>query len=99
MTPFETIMRKQKTTHADRSKPRKKPVAREGSLPMESDRRNPSGTSVAEAARRRMVSEAAYYRAQQRGFAPGRELDDWLAAEVEIAQHFLEQAPGAADLH
>jgi len=38
-----------------------------------------------DAKRRAMVSEAAYYRAQNRGFEPGRELDDWLAAEAEIA--------------
>jgi hypothetical protein len=31
-----------------------------------------------------MTAEAAYYRAERRGFAPGRELDDWLAAETEI---------------
>ena len=31
-----------------------------------------------------MISEAAYFRAEARGFAPGRELEDWLAAEVEI---------------
>ncbi len=31
-----------------------------------------------------MVREAAYFRALQRGFAPGREIDDWLAAELEI---------------
>jgi hypothetical protein len=35
--------------------------------------------------RRRQVAEAAYYRAQKRGFAPGQEEDDWLAAEKEIA--------------
>lgn len=46
-----------------------------------------------------MVAEAAYYRAQRRGFAPGRDLDDWLAAEAEIAQSILEQQPAAADLH
>ncbi len=34
--------------------------------------------------RRAMVSEAAYYRAQRRGFEPGYELEDWLAAEAEI---------------
>lgn len=34
--------------------------------------------------RYRMVAEAAYYRAEQRGFAPGRELEDWLAAEIEL---------------
>jgi hypothetical protein len=30
------------------------------------------------------IAEAAYLRAQQRGFAPGYELEDWLAAEKEI---------------
>lgn len=33
---------------------------------------------------RREIEEAAYYRAQQRGFAPGYELDDWVAAEAEV---------------
>jgi hypothetical protein len=31
-----------------------------------------------------MIAEAAYYRAEQRNFAPGREIEDWLAAELEI---------------
>lgn len=31
-----------------------------------------------------MVAEAAYYRAERRGFEPGAEMDDWLAAEAEI---------------
>lgn len=30
------------------------------------------------------IAEAAYFRAQQRGFEPGHEVDDWLAAEREI---------------
>jgi hypothetical protein len=34
--------------------------------------------------RRAMIREAAYYRAQQRGFAPGHELEDWLLAEREF---------------
>jgi len=32
----------------------------------------------------RMISEAAYFLAERRGFAPGRSLDDWLQAEVLI---------------
>lgn len=32
-----------------------------------------------------MIEKAAYHRAQQRGFAPGHELEDWLQAEAEIA--------------
>jgi Protein of unknown function (DUF2934) len=31
-----------------------------------------------------MISEAAYLRAEARGFAPGHEIEDWLAAELEI---------------
>jgi hypothetical protein len=32
----------------------------------------------------RWIAEAAYYRAQSRGFEPGREEQDWLAAEADI---------------
>src|SRR4051812_28975664 len=31
------------------------------------------------------IAEAAYRRAEERGFAPGLELDDWLAAETELS--------------
>ncbi|GIL05732.1 MAG: hypothetical protein AMXMBFR72_16950 [Betaproteobacteria bacterium] len=31
-----------------------------------------------------MIAQAAYFRAEQRGFASGAELQDWLAAEAEI---------------
>jgi hypothetical protein len=30
------------------------------------------------------IAEAAYWRAERRGFAAGQELDDWLAAEREV---------------
>lgn len=33
---------------------------------------------------RKLVSEAAYYRAKTRGFAPGHELEDWIQAEAEV---------------
>lgn len=33
--------------------------------------------------RAQRIAERAYWRAEQRGFAPGRELDDWLEAERE----------------
>jgi hypothetical protein len=32
------------------------------------------------------IAKAAYFLAEQRGFAPGHELDDWLAAESEFDQ-------------
>ena len=30
------------------------------------------------------IAEAAYWRAERRGFGGGQELDDWLAAEKEV---------------
>jgi hypothetical protein len=33
---------------------------------------------------RRQIEEAAYYRAKQRGFQPGHELEDWVQAESEV---------------
>ena len=41
---------------------------------------------VDDGARRAMISQAAYFRAEKRGFASGGELDDWLAAERQIAR-------------
>ena len=35
-------------------------------------------------ARRQKIAEAAYYRAEGRGFAPGEEEADWLEAEKEL---------------
>jgi len=32
------------------------------------------------------TAESAYFRAERRGFAPGHELEDWLAAEAEIEE-------------
>lgn len=34
--------------------------------------------------REQMIAEAAYFRAQQRGFEPGNEMFDWLQAEADI---------------
>jgi Protein of unknown function (DUF2934) len=36
--------------------------------------------------RHTLVARAAYFRAEARGFAPGRELDDWYDAELEVNQ-------------
>lgn len=36
--------------------------------------------------KQRMIAEAAYYHAEQRGFVPGEEMQDWLLAEAEIEQ-------------
>ena len=40
--------------------------------------------AVSEDVRRGMIAKAAYLRAERRGFAPGGEAEDWLAAEAEV---------------
>jgi len=34
--------------------------------------------------REQMIAEAAYFRAEQRGFTPGNEMSDWLEAEADV---------------
>ena len=43
-----------------------------------------TGNTVSEDARRAMIAQAAYLRAEGRGFAPGGEIEDWMAAEAEV---------------
>ena len=44
-----------------------------------------------------LVAKLAYFRAERRGFAPGHELCDWLAAEALVRAYLrAPPAPGAA---
>ena len=36
-----------------------------------------------------LIAESAYYRAEKRGFQPGHETEDWLAAEAEVDARLL----------
>ena len=46
--------------------------------------RSGSAPGAGDCPREQMIAEAAYYRAEQRGFVPGNEMSDWLQAEAEI---------------
>lgn len=46
----------------------------------------PATSSDCAPERQQLIAAAAYYRAEQRGFVAGYELDDWLAAEREVDQ-------------
>jgi hypothetical protein len=48
-----------------------------------------AGTVDAEQ-RHALIERAAYLLAETRGFAPGEELDDWLAAEAEVERQLSE---------
>ena len=41
---------------------------------------------------RASIALAAYFRSERRGFAPGYELEDWLAAEREVDQRLQANA-------
>ena len=65
-----TTVKSQKTTQT------KKPVL--------SVKSNKTSTLKHDQDYQEMIAEAAYYKAEQRGFVPGFEQEDWLAAEYEI---------------
>ena len=44
----------------------------------------PPSQTVSQEERWRMVAEAAYLRAEKRGFSGGNPTDDWLEAEAEV---------------
>jgi Protein of unknown function (DUF2934) len=52
------------------------------------ERREIPSFSISREAR---IAEAAYWRAERRGFVAGQELDDWLAAEREIDERDRER--------
>jgi hypothetical protein len=47
-------------------------------------------TEVSNEAKYKRVAEAAYFRSEKRSFAPGYELEDWLAAEAELETRLRE---------
>jgi len=43
-----------------------------------------------------LIARAAYFRAMNRGFAPGHEDEDWLAAEAEVDAELLQGSSASA---
>ncbi len=54
---------------------------------------------VSAAERRAMIEQNAYLRAESRDFAPGHEVEDWLAAEAEVDRRLAQnrKLAGQAD--
>jgi hypothetical protein len=64
------------------SKKRVRPRAAPGTRPFPASA--PATVAVSHEVRRAMIAEAAYLRAEERGFVSGSELEDWLLAEREV---------------
>ncbi|MFZ0255935.1 MAG: DUF2934 domain-containing protein [Gammaproteobacteria bacterium] len=62
---------------------------RAGLVALRRDKASSGWASVGGEKRRHMIELAAYYRAEQRGFVAGGELQDWLDAEQEIGARFI----------
>jgi hypothetical protein len=64
------------------------PGAPESATAGPSDDGGAAWDGLSEAERYRMIAEAAYFRAERRGFTHGSELQDWIEAVEEIKQRF-----------
>jgi DUF2934 family protein len=53
----------------------------------------PDDSAISPQERHQLISEAAYYRAQQRGFTGGDPIQDWLEAEMEVSVRFRAAVP------
>jgi Protein of unknown function (DUF2934) len=47
-----------------------------------------AASSIDPEVRRQLVAAEAYFRAERRGFAAGREIEDWIAAEGVVDSRF-----------
>jgi len=69
-------------------RPRKRAAVKKPATPVRKTGTKPEAAvppaQVGNEERRALVAQAAYYRAERRGFTDGHELEDWLAAEAEI---------------
>jgi Protein of unknown function (DUF2934) len=65
------------------SHPVSDPVVSGSSAQPQRSTRAPAGFDPP-SSREALIASAAYYRAEKRGFKPGHEMQDWLAAEREI---------------
>lgn len=82
-SPGKTKQAAPKTRAAKAATPAKKPAANKAPAKARTTRLGKSHV-VSPDDRRRLISHAAYLRAERRGFAPGSELADWLEAEAEV---------------
>jgi len=81
-TETKAVKEKSTKTSAAPKKSSTKAAAPKSSTPR-TKKANP-GNPVSEEMRQHMIREAAYYRAQHRGFSGAAEMEDWLVAEREI---------------
>jgi hypothetical protein len=86
--PRRAAAPKAETTEAAPAAPKRarKPKAEAATTEVESEMVPAQASVMHHEERLRHISEAAYYLAERRGFAPGFEHDDWVQAEAEVSE-------------
>lgn len=80
----------ERVTHAAQSQPGLHPSGEEAIAPAGDIEKHPDqplvevGDTIDQNLRHRMVSQMAYRRYVERGYADGGDIDDWLQAEAEV---------------
>lgn len=82
--------KKIKSSHASVKRQPRRTAGAKAAMP-------PNGSAISPEERHQLISEAAYYRAQQRGFAGGDPIQDWLEAEMEVSVRFRVAVPRGED--
>jgi hypothetical protein len=67
-----------------------RPKNPESSAPAKRSPRKRAAVVADPTQRAALIARAAYFRAQNRGFVPGHEQADWLAAEAEVDAELLQ---------
>jgi hypothetical protein len=92
-SPRKKASKKPARAAASSSAPRaKKAATRKPSTKAKSAARPGVGLGVTPQERDRLIAEAAYLRAEKRGFGSGDAVEDWLHAEAEVDARLMEQS-------
>jgi hypothetical protein len=84
MEETRKTVRKPRAAAAPKPATRKSPPAAKSSARKAAAKPAAPGRARSPVEREEMVRTAAYFRAERRGFEPGYEWEDWLAAEAEV---------------
>ena len=89
-TPRKATSRPDSQPDSTAAAPRRRTSEQHAAVPMSTEARAEASPEEI----RKLIAEAAYYRAKERGFAPGHELEDWVEAESEVMGRIERSASG-----
>ena len=79
-----TAKKAAKKTTAKKAVAKKATVKKKTASKKKASAKKAAATYITNEQRYKMVAEAAYHLSEQQGFEPGKDLDNWLMAELQI---------------